>query len=60
MYPIDITLAGLIADVAELKAKMSLLTWFVGATMVPVWIGAMAQLWKVSKVVKFLNQGDSK
>ena len=45
----------MISDVADLKGKMGLLIWFVGATMVPVWIGAITNLWKAAKVVKFLG-----
>ena len=43
------------SDIAELKITVHYLLIFVGATMVPVWVGAFTQLWKASKVAKFLE-----
>ena len=50
-------LLQVVSDIAELKITVHYLLMFVGATMVPVWVGAFAQLWKASKVAKFLEGG---
>lgn len=53
----DPIMASLIERVTALEGKLTLLIWFVGATMVPVWMGAITQLWKASKVAQFLDKG---
>ena len=52
-------IAGLIADVADLKAQMHMLLWFVGATLLPVWGGFFNALWKTWVVKKFLEKGEN-
>lgn len=53
----DTIVYQLVDRVSSLEGKLNLLIWFVGATMVPVWIGALTQLWKASKVAQFLDKG---
>jgi len=54
---IDPVIGQLIADVAEVKGKTNLLIVLVSGTLLPIWVGALTNLWKASKIVKFLGGG---
>lgn len=44
------------ASVAALNSQVTMLLWFVGGTMLPVWLGFFTALWKASHIIKFLEK----